>query len=312
MARRVRQPIEELEHLQNANTSALAQDLAAIAAAGVRGNYSERDRLVEQLGAQLGEIMAAADLFGRRRLMSEADAVLERSGARTFARGARRARVPFLPNIPFREAIEDILERDPRLAVGWRATQRAYVDGGFAAARAASETIAGQIQQILETAIRRGTDQKLAEDRIVRALRSGNDAEARAVGVNPAGWTRAYADTVFRTNVASSYARGRREQAKAPGVSTFMGGWRFTAVGDSDSRRNHAAADGLLAPFDDPIWSQLSPPLGYRCRCSLELVTKAEMRASGLLGPGGEVVRRASIPAGARADPGFVAGGGPL
>lgn len=309
MARSLRHPVDELDALQEASIAELVELMARVGVSHVRGDGRFGQGAAYQLGQVLGETMAAAALFGRRRLLLEADAATKPAA---FAKRRARPRVPFLPDVPFREAINDILEREPRLAPGWRRTQEVYTSGGFAAARAASEQIAAKIQEIVETATRRGTSQDLVERRILAALRSGDEAAARDLGINPAGWSRAYADTVFRTLTASSYARGRREQAEDPAIRRVMGGWRYAAVHDGDARPNHLKADGVVAAFDDPIWEQLSPPLGYRCRCSLEIVTRAELRARGVIDRAGNVLTYVSAPDGAGPDPRFVAGGGPL
>lgn len=300
-------PIDELDQLHATSTAELSGLLGQVEVARLRGDWAKRDRLMERLGDLLGQVAAGADLLGRRRILLELDAITGGEGA---AYAVKRPGIFFLPPVGFREAVADLIEREPRLAPGWEATQATYIDGGFAAARAASERIAEHVQKTVDTAIRRGTSQELVENRILQALRTASPAEAEAAGIDPAGFTRAYADTVFRTLSASSYARGRRAQAQDPAIRRSVAGWRFTSAGDEDVRHNHQAADGLVAHFDDPVWKQLAPPLGYRCRCSLEMVPTVELRMEGLADAAGNMTGRAAIPAGASADAGFVAGGG--
>ena len=305
-------PIEELDQIHAVPTEQLAELVGRIAVANIRRAWEERDRLLAILGGLLGQVIAGADLLGRRRLQLEVDSIAK---PQKFAAAAYAATPPsglfFLPKVAFKEAVEDLLERVPEVAPGWRAAQEVYTEGGFAAARAASDSIAGQIQRAVASAARNGHSQEGTERRILRALRSG-ESLAEELGIDPVGFTRAYADTVFRTVSSSSYARGRREQAKSPAVRKATAGWRYTAAMDEDTRENHRAADGLVAHFDDPIWSSLAPPLGYNCRCSLELVPTVELRVAGLADRSGEMTGRATRPPGAGADFGFVPGGGPV
>jgi len=91
-------------------------------------------------------------------------------------------------------------------------------------------------------------------------------------------WSRSYADTVYRTNVATAYSAGRMRQLADPEVADVVRGLRYTAVGDSDTRPSHKAMDGFTAPADDPVWHRVAPPAGYNCRCDIEIVTIFDQR----------------------------------
>lgn len=306
-------PHDELDGLQGASSEPIERLLLGMQAAKIQGDHAKEERLFSELAERLGQLMWVADFFGRRRLMLEADAI---SGERVqFAMPGRGlfSGLLSLTRAKFMEAINDLVNRDARVAPGWKATQEVYTEGGFAAARSASEQVTASVQNTIRQALDRGTDRKLAEDRILRALRSASPQELEGTEINPAGFTRAYSDTVLRTVVSSSYARGRREQAQAPAVRRVTSGFRFTATLDPDVRANHKAADGLVAHMDDPIWADLSPPLGYSCRCSLELVPNVELKRRGLANADGTPTGvQAQRPQGAYADDGFTPGGGPL
>lgn len=302
MAKRTRRRLpaqDELELLLSSSAAPLERALSRVEVARIRGDDKGRERAERELGRLLADLQGAADLLGRRRLLLEAQAA---TGRKAFADEVRG----FVPAVPFGEAAEDVLRRYPVLAPGWRATASAYEAGGFAAARAASALVAERIQEVIVRAVNQGTIQWQAERAIVAALETGADL-ALDVGIDPAGFTRAYSETVFRTNVASAYARGRIEQAQDPAFRSAIGAWRFVTAGDEDTRGNHAAADGLVAALDDPVWSELRPPLGYNCRCALELVPRAEALAAGAIDPAGNVIP-ARVPPGATADRGFRAG----
>ncbi len=294
----MKDPIDELEQLQQKSAAPLVASLVRVGLAVLRGSVRDLARSRVVLARQITNVSAAADLLGRRRLFLEVKAKV---GGRKFA---VEQDVPFLPAVPFQEAIDDLLKREPRLAPGWEEAQKVYAEGGFAAARAASENVAQRIQSILGDVLAKGTPAGEAKRRIVEALESGKK-DALFAGIDPGGWTRAYADVIFRTNTSSAYSAGRKRQAQDPAVREVIGGWRYQATRDVAVRPNHKAMHNVVAHLDDPIWNSLFPPLGYQCRCSPEMVTVDEMRELGLIGPKGGVTRKASVPSGASRDVGF-------
>jgi len=294
-----RRRLSELERLQHSSAAALDLATRKLALATLRGNARGIELAQQDLAEILGRIQAAADLLGRRRVLLEVQTLT----GRAFAERDERD-VPFLPNVPFEEALDDILGRYPDAVVGWEAARDAWEEGAFATARGATVRINARIAEILGRAILEGTDQGLAERRIIAALSSG-----ASVGEHDGlGYTRAYAETVFRTAVASAYSAGRKEMARDPNVRRSTTAWRFVTAHDVDVRSNHKAAENLVAHFDDPIWRTLSPPLGYQCRCSLELVPTSTAKRMGVVSSDGAPVPQAR-PAGAAPDPGFRSGG---
>jgi SPP1 gp7 family putative phage head morphogenesis protein len=182
---------------------------------------------------------------------------------------------PIVP-VPFEEAITDLLERDPRLAVGWLEVQRVYTrERGFSLARSLDETITDRIQIIIAQAIREGQSPTRTQEGILEAAQG-----------NALPFTRGYVETVYRTNANTAYNAGRMRQARDPAVRAVTPGFRYDAVGDADTRKNHRAMDGVVAAQDDPIWSTCSPPLGYNCRCVLALATRSELRREGVIRDG--------------------------
>jgi SPP1 gp7 family putative phage head morphogenesis protein len=89
-------------------------------------------------------------------------------------------------------------------------------------------------------------------------------------------------ETVFRTNVATSYNVGRHQQMTDPSIKEFFTLWRYNAVDDEATRPSHAAMDGFTAPPDDAIWASWYPPNGFRCRCWVEPVNKFEVEEEDL------------------------------
>lgn len=282
---RVRAPIDEVALLYRAGAPRLTQAILRLsgAIAGSRGR--EEDRAARALRDAVAESMILSDLLGRRRMLLEADAV----GGNVAAQEATGRRLLFredltstVPEVPFREAIADIVRREPRLARTAEVVAEVYRSGeGFAAANAATVQVAERVQKAIASFAQRGID----------------TPSARQIVADMGNWSEAYAETVYRTNLSTAYNAGRFQQAKDPVVASVIGALRLEAINDADVRRgrpedhgeNHLAGDGLIASVNDPVWQTASPPHGYNCRCAVTFVSRFELERLKLIGDDGVV-----------------------
>ena len=87
--------------------------------------------------------------------------------------------------------------------------------------------------------------------------------------------------TIFRTNMRSAWSHGRyRQHMKNVRSRPY---WMYVAVMDSHTRESHAAMNGRVFRYDDPIWRTLYPPNGFNCRCRVEALTADEVKEMGLV-----------------------------
>lgn len=91
--------------------------------------------------------------------------------------------------------------------------------------------------------------------------------------------TQARLETVYRTNLSSSYMQSTRYNAVTSGVMPYM---MFSAVGDSRTRPEHEKLDGKVVKADSTFWDKYSPPLSYNCRCTLIPLTKEDAKKYGI------------------------------
>lgn len=89
-------------------------------------------------------------------------------------------------------------------------------------------------------------------------------------------------ETVFRTNVMSSYNAGRYEIFSDPDVQKDRPFVRFDAVGDSRTSDVCDALDGKVLPADDPFVKAHWPPLHHNCRSQWTPLTEAEAEDEGI------------------------------
>ncbi|MDE9466877.1 phage head morphogenesis protein [Xenorhabdus bovienii] len=82
-------------------------------------------------------------------------------------------------------------------------------------------------------------------------------------------------DTIFTTNMQSAYMAGRyQQQMESVDDRPY---WERVGIMDNRIRPSHAALDGFIARYDDPIWQAIYPPDGYRCRCRVRTRSAADV-----------------------------------
>lgn len=191
------------------------------------------------------------------------------------------------------DAIEALLAREPILATTAEEVMRAVENGSFAALGAATQHVAEEVR-----------------DRIVKGMSEGKSRDQIAADiVGDTGWAESYAQTVYRTNVTRAYSDGVKAMGAKPELAGAVAAYEFSATMDSDTRPNHAAANGFTAQTHDTAWHTLEPPLGFNCRCRLRAITRQEAMRRGM---DLSTVSRVQIPAGAGPDEGFARRGGPF
>lgn len=86
--------------------------------------------------------------------------------------------------------------------------------------------------------------------------------------------------TIYQTNVQTAYMAGRYKRYLANVADRPY--WRYVAIMDSRTRPEHAALNGRVFRWDDPIWEVIWPPNGWGCRCRVVALTETEFRALGV------------------------------
>lgn len=289
MPRHVKKSIDELAQFAKGSTRRFEDSFKRLTRSILTGRGLQRN--LDGLARVYAETMTVADLLGSRRLLLEFDAMKNRNPVPDESGGsfeiliapsmigfdAGDLSIPGgVPSVHFREAIEDLIDREPRLATGWRAVADLYQQGpAFALAKSTEIQLTRRIQD------------KIAEF-LVRGI---TEPTAAKVIAEMGDFTRAYSATVFRTNLATAYTAGRFRMVEDPNVASIIGAFEFNAIDDSDVRKNHLAAHGLLAAPADAIWDIFSPPIGYNCRCALRMVDRFELEKRDLFEPNGDVRR---------------------
>ena len=90
--------------------------------------------------------------------------------------------------------------------------------------------------------------------------------------------------TIYRTNMATSYAAGRLAQLRDPELQQLAPYWMYR---HSDSvitpRPLHLSWDGLVLPADHPWFRSHYPPNGWGCQCRVVALTAGQAQRQGRL-----------------------------
>lgn len=261
--------------------------------AKVRGNREAAADALGVLADAMAETMAMAEVFGARYALQAAH------------RGARFSDDPstsIVSNVTLQEALDDLVTRAPvtlKDAAQRTADQIAELytrDRVIAFARSAEEAVTKQAQKFIADAQLRGLEEGEAGELIAMKVEEVREKSEP--------WSEGYARLTFRNNVNTAVTAGRFRQVRDPDIKATVPAFRFDAVGDSDTRHNHDAADGKILSVDNPAWLTMAPPIGHNCRCGISHVSVVELEAMGRVRDDGSIVED-EMPADAFPDPGF-------
>lgn len=86
--------------------------------------------------------------------------------------------------------------------------------------------------------------------------------------------------TIFQTNVQTSYMAGRYRSQMANVADRPY--WKYVAILDGRTRPAHRLLHGRVFRYDDPFWDYFYPPNGFNCRCRVEALSQADLDEAGI------------------------------
>lgn len=267
----------------------------------------------DELASLMSKAMGMGELLGASMaLRSSADVIAKDAnfakeiGLKCTHHEMHFAKIPtnqLIPRFGFEHAIQDIIDRTPvtlRTAAERTAQKIAqiYADGkAVVFSRASEAAVTREVQRTIASMMRSGESEVIAGRAIAQ---NANEVRKRSKL-----WTEAYARTVFRNNVNTGTTAGRFRATRDPAIQKILPAKMFNAVGDSDVRHNHQAADGLIWSVNNPIWNFMATPIGHNCRCGLRDVSVPELRRLGRIEPNTGAVRQSPLPRSAHPDEGW-------
>lgn len=209
--------------------------------------------------------------------------------------------------LPFDEQIQFFRDKLELPSKRWSDIYTREHDFAFVVAGAAKGALLTDLRKAVQRAIEDGTT--------LEQFRRDFDAIVRRRGWT--GWTgegsragRAWRTRViYETNLRTSYAAGRYQQAKDQAENRPY--WRYRhSPAVEDPREQHLAWDGLVLRHDDAWWDTHYPPNGWGCQCFVETL-RAEQVPEGADSPPDAGTREVDVPNQGRrevpvgVDPGF-------
>lgn len=165
----------------------------------------------------------------------------------------------------FRSKLGNLIPTD-----SWLDVQKSAHDTGF--------MVAGAAKADLLADLARAVDGAIADGQSIGWFRAHFDEIVEKHGWSYRGEYNWRTRTIYRTNMATSYAAGRLVQLKSGNFSFWM--YRHS---DSVARPRplHVSWSGLTLKPDDPWWQTHYPPNGWGCQCYVVGASKATAERMG-------------------------------
>jgi len=154
----------------------------------------------------------------------------------------------------FRRELEDIMNRR-----GWDGGQSRRPTPGYV-------TAAEHALQDAKTP----TEQSAARAALTAARERARDAHI--------GWR---ASIIYETNMSTAFSAGRYRRMTTPEALRMFPYWRYRHHACQHPRVQHEAWDGMILRADDPWWDTHFPPNGWRCHCTVEVVSEPMLARNG-------------------------------
>ncbi|MCB1832087.1 MAG: minor capsid protein, partial [Geminicoccaceae bacterium] len=192
-----------------------------------------------------------------------------------------------LEALPPEEAIASFRAKGYRLSFSWQDVWEEEHARAFTVAKVARLDLLQDIRAEVDRALADGTTLAEFRKRLKPVLQS-KGWWGRGEVVDPVSGEVVEAElgtprrlqTIFRTNLRTSYAAGRWERIqRVKGRRPWL---MYDAVNDRRTRPQHAAWDGTVLPADDPWWDTHFPPNGWNCRCNVIQLSDRDLERRGL------------------------------
>ena len=193
---------------------------------------------------------------------------------------------PEVLDVPPHEAVRHFRAKGFHIGHHWLDTDAATHLTSFTVAKAANLDLLRDIRAAVDRALAEGVSyedfraelQPLLERRGWwgrREMRDPRTGETREVQLGSSRRLR----TIFRTNLATAYARGKWERIERTAEDLpFL---RYVAVLDERTRPDHSAWHGVILPVTDEWWRTHYPPNGWGCRCVVEQLDADDIERRG-------------------------------
>ena len=229
---------------------------------------------LETLSRIFGDALLFAWLVGRASVINEAqEDGLNRSDM-FGAESANFADELIYEGAPFKQAVEFLRQKVPMGTKEWRDAVRQMHDRSFVVAGEMKTEVLEDIQAALLKGLEEGDEAGFRQefDRLVTSGKWTGDPEL-LTDDKKRGWR---SKIIYRTNMATAHAAGRRKQQIA--LLDVLPFWQYRHAATRTPKRprpGHVRLDGLTLPGDDPTWDRIYAPNGFLCSCAIRAITQS-------------------------------------
>lgn len=291
--------LEEIEILQDKNTSLISDFIFQIIKGKMERNPKKVREYQDKLENLFRKTMGIVDILGRKKALeniqdnseekTEPDHFVEFVGRPT--KHPLNISLDRIYDLPFDKALEAVLENrvfqeipESKMIDIYKDLSKQYGEGKRALSFMGLTQIQldgiDRVKSVIQDGLSNGVAPNKMTSEIEDAIR---------------GFSKARAETVFRTQTSKAYTSGQWKQIQDPFFRNQIGALRFNATKDSNVRPDHLALDGWIGKTDDPYWEWITPPIHYNCRCSIDILSKNDLNRIGQLDPSGQLKRQKPI-----------------
>lgn len=179
------------------------------------------------------------------------------------------------------KAIEYFESKGYAIGFNWHDVEDSAHATGFTVAGILKQDVLADVQQSLTQALKNGQTLQQVQASVLPTLErkgwigKGLKANPETGELEGKKLLPYRLETIFRTNMQSSYAAGRYQRMMEN--VAFRPFWEYDAIMDNLTRPAHAALNKRVFRYDDPIWDTIFPPNGYRCRCGVRALNQREL-----------------------------------
>lgn len=191
--------------------------------------------------------------------------------------------VVFAFGLPPEAAVEFLRAKGLQVTEHWMDMWQAAHSRAFTVARSAGYNVLGDIKEALIVAMENGQSYKQFTEQLKPILQAKGwwglktDAQTGEIELHQNSMRPVELGSlrrlklIYEQNVQTAFMAGRY-RTMMDAVVTHPN-WEYVAVMDERTRAEHAALNGRVFRHDDPIWSVVYPPNGWRCRCRVRPVS---------------------------------------
>lgn len=146
----------------------------------------------------------------------------------------------------------------------------------FTSAGMTETRMLNQVHEALLRAQGEGTGFDVFKERFLKIAKENEWTPRNPFGIKDALSQRAF--LIYQTNISTAFSAGQWARLNTPEAIEMYPWFRYRHHSCQHPRAEHLAWDGLILPRDDPFWSTHWTPNGWRCHCTIEAVSRRDMR----------------------------------